>query len=78
MASSVFNPYPTGGTAWHHRKIVYGYVTEDAGSSVSWWIGLDRDAFVLKAQEAVYLRKARQPEAIATMARWVEVGVMPE
>lgn len=78
VASTNFNPYPTSGTAWHHRKMVYGHITEDAGSSVSWWIGLDRTTFQSRAQEAVGLRAARGPRTIADVTQWADVGELPE
>lgn len=74
MASTGFNAYPHSGTKWHDHKIIYGYVTEDAGSSVSWWIGLDRQTFAERAKEADARRRVRRAAPIESLDTWVMVG----
>ena len=73
MASTVFNAYPRSGTAWHERKIVYGIVDAEAGSSISWWIGLDRETFSAKAREAEGWRRRRWRPTDTNIGPWTDL-----
>lgn len=68
MANTAFNPYP--GCKPHRQvrydpaKIAYGSEVADPPCLESWWIGLDRESFAVRAKERLAVLRRQRADRV--------------